>query len=227
MKEKNKLTKQTHLQQKEQNIKTTKQGSIREKSQDKILAAAQEEFIIQGYKGATVQAIADRANLPKANVLYYFKNKENIYHTVLERTLAMWDDAIGDIDPDHGPAVAIEKFIASKVQLSFKEPDASKIYAMEIIQGAQHLKDFTRTYLRKWVREKAALFQHWIDKGEMNNVDPVHLIFLIWSTTQHYADFETQILTIMNRGEYEEEDIEHISQFLCSVIIRGCGIEYP
>jgi len=76
MKEKNKLTKQTHLQQKEQNIKTTKQGSIREKSQDKILAAAQEEFIIQGYKGATVQAIADRANLPKANVLYYFKNKE-------------------------------------------------------------------------------------------------------------------------------------------------------
>ncbi|WP_441002480.1 TetR/AcrR family transcriptional regulator [Pseudocolwellia agarivorans] len=225
MKEKNKLTKQTHLQQKEQNIKTTKQGSIREKSQDKILAAAQEEFIIQGYKGATVQAIADRANLPKANVLYYFKNKENIYHTVLERTLAMWDDAIGDIDPDHGPAVAIEKFIASKVQLSFKEPDASKIYAMEIIQGAQHLKDFTRTYLRKWVREKAALFQHWIDKGEMNNVDPVHLIFLIWSTTQHYADFDNQILTVMNQADFEEEDCERVTAFLTDFILRGCGLK--
>jgi len=225
MKEKNKLTKQTHLQQKEQNIKTTKQGSIREKSQDKILAAAQEEFIIQGYKGATVQAIADRANLPKANVLYYFKNKENIYHTVLERTLAMWDDAIGDIDPDHGPAVAIEKFIASKVQLSFKEPDASKIYAMEIIQGAQHLKDFTRTYLRKWVRDKTALFQHWIDKGEMNDVDPVHLIFLIWSTTQHYADFDNQILTVMNQADFEEEDCERVTAFLTDFILRGCGLK--
>ncbi|MDO7083475.1 TetR/AcrR family transcriptional regulator [Pseudocolwellia sp. AS88] len=225
MREKNKLTKQTHLQQKEQNIKTTKQGSIREKSQDKILAAAQEEFIIQGYKGATVQAIADRAKLPKANVLYYFKNKENIYHAVLERTLAMWDDAIGDIDPDHGPAVAIEKFIASKVQLSFKEPDASKIYAMEIIQGAQHLKDFTRTYLRKWVRDKTALFQHWIDKGEMNDVDPVHLIFLIWSTTQHYADFDNQILTVMNQADFEEEDCDRVTAFLTDFILRGCGLK--
>ncbi|WP_426370078.1 TetR/AcrR family transcriptional regulator [Pseudocolwellia sp. HL-MZ7] len=217
--------KQNHFEKHEQNIKTTKQGSIREKSQDKILAAAQEEFIIQGYKGATVQAIADRAKLPKANVLYYFKNKENIYHAVLERTLAMWDDAIGDIDPDHGPAVAIEKFIASKVQLSFKEPDASKIYAMEIIQGAQHLKDFTRTYLRKWVREKTALFQHWIDKGEMNDVDPVHLIFLIWSTTQHYADFNNQILTVMNQADFEDEDCERVTAFLTDFILRGCGLK--
>ncbi|WP_426357760.1 TetR/AcrR family transcriptional regulator [Pseudocolwellia sp. HL-MZ19] len=217
--------KQNHFEKHEQSIKTTKQGSIREKSQDKILAAAQDEFIIQGYKGATVQAIADRAKLPKANVLYYFKNKENIYHAVLERTLAMWDEAIGDIDPDHGPAVAIEKFIASKVQLSFKEPDASKIYAMEIIQGAQHLKDFTRTYLRKWVREKTALFQHWIDKGEMNDVDPVHLIFLIWSTTQHYADFNNQILTVMNQADFEDEDCERVTAFLTDFILRGCGLK--
>jgi len=225
MKEAAKLSKQSNIQQKEHNIKATKQGSIRKKSQDKILAAAQEEFILQGYKGATVQAIADRAELPKANVLYYFKNKENIYHAVLERTLAMWDEAIGDIDPDHGPIVAIEKFIASKVQLSFKEPGASKIYAMEIIQGAQHLKDFTRTYLRQWVRAKAALFQQWIDSGEMANVDPVHLIFLIWSSTQHYADFDNQILTVMNRADFEDEDCENVTKFLTDIILRGCGLK--
>jgi len=228
MKEK-KLTKQSNIQPNidlnEQTIKTTKQGSIREKSQDKILAAAQEEFIIHGFKGATVQAIADRAELPKANVLYYFKNKDNIYHAVLERTLAMWDEAIGDIDPDHGPAVAIEKFIASKVKLSFKEPSASKIYAMEIIQGAQHLKDFTRTYLRKWVREKAVLFQQWIDNGEMKDVDPVHLIFLIWSSTQHYADFDNQILTVMNQADFEDEDCKKVTAFLTDIILRGCGLK--
>jgi TetR/AcrR family transcriptional regulator len=97
---------------------------------------------------------------------------------------------------------------------------------MEIIQGAQHLKEFARTYLRQWVRDKARIFQSWIDQGKMANIDPVHLIFLIWSSTQHYADFETQVLTIMNRAEYEDDDIEKVSQFLCSVIIRGCGIPY-
>jgi len=205
--------------------KESKQGKIRAQSEAKILIAAQEEFILQGYKGATVQSIADRAGLPKANILYYFKNKENIYHAVLEQTLDMWDQGIGDINPTDGPKAAIEKFIASKVKMSFRHPGSSKIYAMEIIQGAQHLKEFARTYLRKWVREKAALFQTWIDNGEMADVDPYNLIFLIWSTTQHYADFETQILTVMNRADYEEEDEVQVTKFLTDFILRGCGIE--
>jgi TetR/AcrR family transcriptional regulator len=204
---------------------TKKQGKIRLKSEEKILNAAQEEFIIQGYKGASVQSIADRAQLPKANVLYYFKNKENIYHAVLELTLTMWDQGIGDIKLEDGPKKAIEKIIAAKVKMSFENPNASKIYALEIIQGAQHLKEFARTYQRKWVREKAKIFQYWIDNGEMADVNPVNLIFLIWSSTQHYADFETQILTIMNRADYEEEDTEQVTSFLTDIILRGCKLK--
>ncbi len=202
-----------------------KQGKIRAKSEEKILNAAQEEFIIQGYKGASVQSIADRAQLPKANVLYYFKNKENIYHAVLQLTLDMWDKGIGDIKLEDGPKKAIEKIIAAKVEMAFKNPNASKIYALEIIQGAQHLKEFARTYQRQWVREKAKIFNHWIENGEMADVNPVNLIFLIWSTTQHYADFETQILTIMNRADYEEEDIAQVTYFLTDIILRGCKLK--
>jgi len=202
-----------------------KQGKIRVKSEENILNAAQEEFIIQGYKGASVQSIADRAKLPKANVLYYFKNKENIYHAILQLTLDMWDQGIGDIELEDGPTKAIEKIIAAKVKMAFENPNASKIYALEIIQGAQHLKEFARTYLRKWVREKAKLFQYWIDNGEMADVNPVNLIFLIWSSTQHYADFETQILTIMNRADYEAEDIEQVTAFLSDIILRGCKLK--
>lgn len=202
-----------------------KQGKIRIKSQEIILNAALDEFINHGYRGATVQSIADNAGLPKANVLYYFQNKENIYHAVLERTLDMWDQGIGDIVYEDGPKVAIEKFIAAKVRMSFNNPKSSKIYAMEIIQGAQHLKEFARTYLRQWVREKSKIFQQWIDEGRMADVNPINLIFLIWSSTQHYSDFETQILTIMNRADYEEEDVEQVTQFLTAFILRGLNIE--
>jgi TetR/AcrR family transcriptional regulator len=207
--------------------KQHKAGKIREKSVEHILNAAQQEFVINGFKGTTIQAIADRAALPKANIHYYFKNKENLIHAVLENILDLWDEVLGDIHVDDDPKEVLEHFIRTKVKMSFTHPGPSKLFAMEIIQGAQHLKDYARTYLRKWVREKAKIFELWMEQGKMSKVDPVHLIFLIWSSTQHYADFETQILTIMNRGEYEEEDVEHISHFLCSIIIRGCGIEYP
>lgn len=202
-----------------------KPKNIRAISVDKILFAAQDEFILQGYKGATVQAIADNAGMPKANVLYYFKSKENIYHAVLEKTLDMWDEGIGDILLEDGPKRAIEKFVKAKVTMSFINPKASKIYAMEIIQGAQHLQGFTRTYLHQWVKKKAVIFQHWIDNGEMQPVDPVNLIFLIWSSTQHYADFDNQILTIMNRTKYDDDDIAHVTTFLTDFILRGCGLK--
>jgi TetR/AcrR family transcriptional regulator len=51
------------------------------------------------------------------------------------------------------------------------------------------------------------------------------LIFLIWSSTQHYADFEQQILTIMNRADYEEDDITQVTNFLTDFILRGCGLK--
>lgn len=205
-------------------IKESKPKKIRAVSIGKILSAAQDEFILQGYKGATVQAIADNAGMPKANVLYYFKNKENIYHAVLEQTLNMWDEGIGDILPEDGPKLAIEKFVKAKIAMSFTNPKASKIYAMEIIQGAQHLQGFTRSYLHQWVQSKAKIFQHWIDTGQMKPIDPVSLIFLIWSSTQHYADFDNQILTIMDRTSYQEEDITHATNFLTDFILRGCGL---
>lgn len=209
------------------NERPSKPGKIREKSIEHIMSAAQQEFVINGFKGTTIQSIADRAGLPKANIHYYFKNKENLIQAVLENILDLWDEVLGDISVDDEPKEVLEHFIKTKVRMSFTHPLPSKLFAMEIIQGAQHLKEYARTYLRKWVREKAKVFEHWMDDGRMNRVDPVHLIFLIWSSTQHYADFETQILTIMNRGEYEEEDVEIISEFLCGVIIRGCGIDYP
>ena len=52
--------------------------SIREHNQQQILVAAEQEFVLKGFRGATMQGIADRAGLPKANVHYYFKSKKNL-----------------------------------------------------------------------------------------------------------------------------------------------------
>jgi len=144
---------------------------------------------------------------------------------VLEQTMNMWNQAIDDIKQEDGAKVAIEKYVAAKVRMSFEHPAASKIFAMEIIQGGQNLNEYARTYQRQWIREKTKLFKHWIANGEMADIDPVNLFFLIWASTQHYADFNTQILIIMNRADYEEEDIAHVSKFLTDFILRGCGIK--
>lgn len=204
--------------------KRYKPGKIRERNEEIILHAAEQEFVLHGYKGTSIQAIADRAELPKANIHYYFKNKTNLYRAVLEYITQLWNEVLADISAEDDPAEVLENFIRTKVRLSYTHPRASKLFAMEIIQGAPHIHDFIRTDLRQWVREKSKVFEQWTQAGKMDPVDPVQLIFMIWSTTQHYADFDTQVLTLMNRAEFEEEDMEKITAFLSHVILKGCGL---
>jgi TetR/AcrR family transcriptional regulator len=81
--------------------------------------------------------------------------------------------------------------------------------------------------MRQWVKDKSTIIQSWIDQGKIRAIDPTHLIFLIWSATQHYADFDTQVLEVTNKRQYEEDDIEHIGDFLEDIILTGCGLKPP
>ncbi|QSP96433.1 TetR family transcriptional regulator C-terminal domain-containing protein [Marinobacter salinisoli] len=202
-------------------------GRIRERNREKILLAAEEEFALNGYKGATIQSIAERAELPKSNVLYYFSNKTRMYSAMFDDILGRWNQVFSDIRPEDDPAEALASFIRAKVEMSRRYPLASRLFATEIIQGAPFLMDHLRTNMREWVRGRAAVIQQWIDEGRMAPVDPVQLIFLIWSSTQHYADFQVQILMVENKAEYEKRDFDHAAEFLTDVILRGCGLEKP
>jgi len=202
-------------------------GRIRERNREKILAAAEEEFALNGYKGATIQSIAERAGLPKSNVLYYFSNKTRMYSAMFDDILARWNRVFTEIRPEDDPAEALATFIRTKVEMSRKYPLSSRLFAMEIIQGAPFLMDHLRTNMREWVRGRAEVMQSWIDDGRMAPVDPVQLIFLIWSSTQHYADFQVQILMVENKAEYEKRDFDRAADFLTGMILRGCGLESP
>ena len=201
-----------------------KVGSIRTRNNQQILQAAQEEFVLHGYKGTSMQSIADRAQLPKANIHYYFKNKANLYQAVLEDIIFAWNQVLADMTEESDPADVLRKFIRSKMELSYTNPNGSKIFAMEIIQGAPYIKEYISKDMRTWVREKTAVIQSWIDQGKMRAVDPTHLIFMIWATTQHYADFNTQVLEVTNLREYDDEEIEKITNFLTDVILTGVGL---
>tara|TARA_R110002073_G_scaffold187526_2_gene346238 strand:- start:1478 stop:2170 length:693 start_codon:yes stop_codon:yes gene_type:complete len=210
-----------------ENKRKYKPGKIRDRNFQVILDAAEEEFALFGFKGTSTQKIADRAGLAKANIHYYFNSKENLYLTVLDNIIHLWNDYFDEVKADDDPAEVLDNFIRKKVELAYKYPKSSRMFAMEIIQGAPHLQDYIRTEMRAWVRTKASALEQWMDQGKMKRVDPVYLIFLIWSSTQHYADFETQVLTIMNRAEYEREMIDQIADFLSNMILTGCGLTPP
>lgn len=202
-------------------------GAIRDHNYQVILAAAEKEFAMYGYNGASIQMIADRAGLPKASIHYYFVSKEKLYLALLDNIIHLWNNYFDEIKAEDDPAEVLDRFIRKKVELSYSNPLSSRVFAMEIIQGAPHLRSYIRSEMRTWVRNKVTVMEEWIRRKRMKPIDPMHLIFLIWSSTQHYADFESQVLMIMNRAEYEREMVDEIANFLSDMILTGCGLKPP
>ena len=200
-------------------------SAVRARNERDILEAAERIFARFGYRGASVQAIAEEAGLPKSNVLYYMGSKRGLYIRLLERMMGRWNALLDDISVEDDPAEVLEAFIRSKMQLSRRHPEGSRLFAAEILGGAPFLQEYLCGELRDWVQARARILEQWAERGLMDPVDPVSLIFLVWSATQHYADFEAQVLGITGKEEIAEEDVERITRFLTQVILKGCGIK--
>ena len=170
---------------------------IQRENETRILRAALEVFSEKGFHGATLDRIAGAADMSKPNLLYYFKNKEEIHIALLTDLLDIWLAPLREISGDGRPADEIGSYIRRKLESSRAFPRESRLFANEILAGAPHIGDFLQTELKQLVDEKAAILQGWIDTGQLAPCDPRHLLFAIWSTTQHYADFSVQVRHVL------------------------------
>jgi TetR/AcrR family transcriptional regulator len=170
---------------------------IQNQNEALILDAALDVFSAYGYRGTTVDQIAAKCGLSKPNLLYYFRRKEDIYTAVLERTLALWLAPLQALDPDKDPIEELTRYISAKLDLTFARPEASKLFANEILNGAPHVANFLNGPLKDLVAAKAKVIRGWVSAGKIRNVEPEHLIFAIWSVTQHYADFGVQVEAVL------------------------------
>ncbi len=198
-------------------------GAIRKRNEALILQAAADEFVKHGYKGTSLQSIADRVQLPKANILYYFKSKKGLYLALLEEILNLWNDGFSDDALDQDPAEVIETYVRGKMSYSRTNPKESKIFALELIHGAPNIHDAMELPMVKWTEGKATIIQTWVERGLIKPIEPLYLLFMIWGTTQFYADCDTEIHLIKGR-QLSEQEYEQATQFVVDMVLNGLGL---
>lgn len=182
---------------------------IQKKNHETILEAALDVFSRHGFRGATLDQIALESGLSKPNLLYYFPSKVAIHRALLERMIANWLDPLIKLDADGDPIEEIVAYVLRKLDMAREYPRESRLFANEIVQGAPNIADKIEGELKSLVEEKSRVIQSWIEAGRIAQVNPNHLIFSIWATTQHYADFDAQICKIIETdGETHFDDAQ-------------------
>ena len=173
---------------------------IQQRNRELILDAALEVFSLHGFRGATLDQIAEVAGLSKPNLLYYFPSKEAVHKVLLTGLLDTWLDPLRAMDPAGEPLQEIKAYVGRKLDLARDYPRESRLFANEILQGAPRMREAIEGDLSGLVVEKAQVLTHWMDQGRIARLDPVHLIFSIWALTQHYADFDVQVRAVLGPG---------------------------
>ncbi len=189
---------------------TNRKGAtrIQRRNREAILDAALGVFSAQGFRGATLDQIAEHAGLSKPNMLYYFASKEAIHEALLAGLLDTWLDPLRALDPKGEPVAEIMAYVHRKLEMSRLYPRESRLFANEMLQGAPRIMDALTGDLKALVDEKAAVLQDWARQGHIADLPPHHLIFSIWALTQHYADFDVQVRAVLGEGHdpYAEAD---------------------
>ncbi|MFN4172210.1 MAG: TetR family transcriptional regulator C-terminal domain-containing protein [Pseudorhodobacter sp.] len=173
---------------------------IQRKNSEAILDAALEVFSTHGFRGATLDQIAEVAGLSKPNLLYYFPSKEAIHTTLLSELLHTWLDPLREMDAGGDPVAEIMAYVRRKLEMSRDFPRESRLFANDILQGAPFMRAAIEGELKALVDEKSTVLQQWMEEGRIATLPPAHLIFSIWALTQHYADFDVQVRAVLGEG---------------------------
>lgn len=197
-------------------------SSIRERNKELILRAASEEFADKGFAAAKTSDIAAKAGVPKPNVYYYFKSKENLYREVLESIIEPILQASAPFNVDGQPQAVLSDYIRAKIRISRDLPYASKVFASEIMHGAPHLSPEQTEQLNAQARHNIQCIERWIERGAIAPIDAHHLLFSIWAATQTYADFDWQIKVVTGKPQLDDDDYEAAARTIIRMVLKGC-----
>jgi len=189
-----------------------------------ILDAALEYFSQFGMHGTSLDKVAELAGVSKTNLLYYFPSKEALYIAVLKNILDVWLTPLRALREDQEPLAAIRHYIQLKLEVSRDHPQASRLFCLEMLQGAPLLKAELEGSLKALIDEKSRVIENWIAQKRLVAVEPQHLVFMLWATTQHYADFAAQVEAVTGKTLNDEQFFNQTVANVQHMVIEGIRV---
>jgi AcrR family transcriptional regulator len=198
------------------------------RNQERILAAATEEFARYGLGGARVDRIAARAGANKRMLYYYYGNKEDLFLAVLEARYAHIRRAelglhLLDLDPVRG----MRRLVEFTWDYYLKHPEFLTLLNSENLHRARHLK--RSRDIAAMHSPLIALLKNLLVRGERagkfrKGVDPVQLYISIAALGYFYLSNRHTLSTIFERDllapKSKAERLKHMTELVLGYLSK-------
>jgi TetR/AcrR family transcriptional regulator len=149
---------------------------------DRILDAALVSFATRGYEASSLDALAQRLEIRKQTILYWFPSKEVLLEAVIDRSAVELSAALEDSLASAGDGWArVEAVVRSVFRLAARRPE---LLGLVREMGRMGTPAATRLVaaLDPLVRRASEFLEAEMDAGSMRRHDPRLLLLAIYST---------------------------------------------
>jgi len=186
------------------------------KTKNLIFESAIKIFSKSGYRGATMDDIAENAGLAKGTLYYHFASKEEIFNFIVEEGLKILQNQVIEVQSIN--ITPIEKLIKiCRIQLTFLYgyTDFFKI-VMSQLWGNESRQDELRQKLRKYINEIETNIESAMDNGQIKKGDTELMAFQFFGSLCSSAIYESI--------HVEKIDLEDIIDSTIKFTLKGLGI---
>jgi len=110
------------------------------------------------------------------------------------------DEWLGSMDAlahsSLSPEQALRAYIRAKLEFSKNRPTGSRLFALEVISGAKHYGQQIKSRVVPLLREDIDTLNGWMG-DKQTSINAEHFMFIVWASTQCYADFAVQMRLVL------------------------------
>lgn len=152
-------------------------------TEEKILIAARQVFIEKGLAGARMQDIADKAEINKAMLHYYFKNKEMLFEVIFRETVGkLFPHFEKLMDSDLNFFDKVRSIVSSYIEVISQNPYIPLFVMNEMNKNPEiGIKNFFEAQKPGFFRKFKESIEQSSKEGLIHPINPIHLIMNMFS----------------------------------------------
>ena len=200
-----------------------------ERSRAVILNAALEEFALFGLGGARIDSIAERSNLNKRLIYYYFTDKDQLFQAVLESAYEQIRESEKKLNLESlEPSAAVRTLVEFTWNYYLEHPEFLTLLNSANLHKARHVQESPN--VRALNSPLIELLGEMLEKGRLSGefrggIDPVQLYVSIAALSYFYLSNNSTLSSIFGRDlmspKAKSERLSHMCEVILGYVLRN------
>jgi len=198
----------------------------------RILAAAEALFAKHGFDAVSMNAIAERANVSKANIFHHFSSKKALYLAVLRVACRDSTEHLQELFVETGPLPErLTNFTQKQLASMFEHGEVTRLILRELLKdGERQGRDLAEKVFGDNFAQLVGILRTGQARGELRaDMDPAMIATLLIGASVFF--FESQEVLRHFPDVKFAHDPQRYSSLLVDILLRGIlsenGVKHP